>query len=73
MKIASRQIFDKLSRINYNDDSYYYGQEYDFVRDGYGKYCNKDTSIIIAGYWQHDECVEILSEEDIENILKDLY
>lgn len=73
MKISSKQIFDKISKITYNDDSYYYGQENNSVRNGYGKHCKEDTTIITAGYWQNDECIEILREEVIEDILKDLY
>jgi len=73
MKISNKQIFDKISKITYNDDTYYYGQENNSVRNGYGKHCNEDTTIITAGYWRNDECIEKLDEESIEGILKELY
>lgn len=73
MRISKKQLFSKISKITYEDNTYYYGQETNSERKGYGKYCNEDTTIIKAGYWQNDECIEDMSENVIEEILKDLY
>lgn len=74
-KISNVTRYEKISKIYYIDGTYYYGQENkgNQLRNGYGKHCKADSTIIIAGYWQDDECIEEMSETLIEEILSELY
>lgn len=62
-----------ISKITYHDNSYYYGDEVDGIRNGYGKLCNENTTIIEAGIWRNDKCVKKMTEIEIEAVLKDKY
>ncbi len=64
---------NKISKIIYEDETYYYGFEINGLRTSFGKYCTKDGKIIKAGIWENDECIEIMTEEEIEDELKDKY
>ena len=73
--ISTVTRYPKISKIIYNDSTYYYGEENkgNQLKNGYGKLCNPDCTIILAGYWQDDECIESMTEAEIEDILSELY
>lgn len=75
MRISKKQIYSKITKITYEDNTYYYGEENkgNQLKNGYGKLCNPDCTIILAGYWQDDRCIESMTEAEIEDILSELY
>lgn len=76
MKVAtiSRGNGDnKISKITYEDGTYYYGFEINGIRTSYGKLCTKEGKIIKAGRWENDDCVELMTTEQIEEELKENY
>lgn len=69
----TEEKYQKISKIIYIDDSYYYGEFSNGLKNGYGKYCNKDGVIIKAGFWENDICKEKMNDADIEEILSTMY
>lgn len=64
---------NKISKITYEDGTYYYGFEINGIRVSYGKLCNSNGKIIKAGVWLNDECIELMTKEQIEKELEDKY
>ncbi len=73
MLMHTESIFPKISKIIYNDGTYYYGEVSNGAKNGYGKLCNNDEVVIKAGFWVNDICKEIMNDADIEEILSTMY
>lgn len=73
MKSYTEHRYPKISKVDYINGTYYYGDFSNGLKNGYGKLCNVDSSIIMAGLWSNDTCIQTMSELEIEEILKDKY